>query len=238
MILCLTFRHLVTPSISHWHCSAISTFCLPGYKGLMSFSELPSPSPFHPLSPLCLTVLGKKSLLTHVQHCSSHWPKPWSFSICDFSSVKTRCPLHLAQCFRSFQLTGPIAGQILRDSQWLPSSEHTCLHTQPHCSPHLVTIPPTRVYFALSHSSSTWNLINGIRNNYSPGLPSKLFFSIDPPHQCSPLPPSFSFSGLCRMVCRHRNPARVAAAWVGKGGGAKYSIAWNRPVIPFFWPIS
>lgn len=52
LILCLTFRHFVTPFISHWQCFAIPTFCFPSYTGLISVSGLPSPPSFHPLSPL------------------------------------------------------------------------------------------------------------------------------------------------------------------------------------------
>lgn len=166
MILCLA-------SISHLHCFAISAFCLSSYTCSVSASdsELSSPSPFHSLSPCCYTALGKKRLVTYVQHYSSlsdqHLP-PFQPLTCSFSSMKTRCPLHVRQCFRSFHLTGSIACQFLRESLQLPSLKHTCLHLTTQLSL-LVIIPPTQVSFALLYSPNTWNLTNGIGNNFSLG---------------------------------------------------------------------
>lgn len=155
-------------------------FYLPSYMCFISASdsELSSPPPFHPLSPRCYIALGKKRLVAYVQHCSSlsdqHLP-PFHSLTCSFSSMKTRCPLHVRQCFRSFHLSGSIACRFLREFLHLPSLKHTCLRLTTQLSL-LVIIPPTQACFALLYSASTWNLTNGIGNNFFLGSSSSFFF--------------------------------------------------------------
>lgn len=202
VILCLA-------SINYLHCFAISTFCLSSYMCSIyaSDSEHSSPSPFHSLSPRCYTALGKKRPVTYVQHCSSlsdqHLP-PFQYLTCSFSSMKTRRPLHIRQCFRSFHLTGSIACQFLRGSLHLPSLKHTCLHLTTQLSL-LVIIPPTRVSFALLYSPSTWNLTNGIGRDFSLGSSSFLSLSLIFFFFCrsyQSLTPSTSLFSFFAVPCR------------------------------------